>query len=176
MSTLKLYFLIFNAILASILELPAQAADSAVHWHLGTLNSAINEASKRGVPVFGVFYMPWCGPSQYLLKTTLQDQNLANYVNQHTVPIALDGEQLPELFKTYGVHAYPSVLMINVSGEEIDRVVGSGDTSHFMENAYRKVIEEGKTPSQLLSDLADDPTNPEIMYQILMLLHLAIYE
>jgi tetratricopeptide (TPR) repeat protein len=169
MLKLKLYFLLFSAILTPIgLEVPTRAADSAIHWHNGTLSSAIAEAMKRGLPVFGVFYMPWCGPSQYLLKTTLQDSVLADYINQRTIPITLDGEQFPELFKTYGVHAYPSVLLMSPSGEEIDRVSGAGPPPDVMLGDYRKVIEEGKTPSQLLLELANDGDNPEIMYQLLI--------
>ena len=112
--------------------------------------------------------MPWCGPSQYLLNTTLQDQRLASYVNQHAVPIKLNGEEFSDLFNTYGVHVYPSVLIINASGEEIDRVTGSGDAPDIMQDAYREVTENGKSPTQLLSEFASDPANPDIMYQLLV--------
>ncbi len=133
------------------------AEEANVRWYEGDLKSALQVAKNKGYPVFAVFYMPWCGPSHYLLNSTLKDKELVDYVNGSSIPIKLDGEEFPELFEKYGVYSYPSVLTLRYSGEEVDRVGGAGDSPEDMHAAYRNVIDNEKSPVELLLELQKIP-------------------
>ena len=69
-----------------------------------------------------------------LSKVVFKDSLVADYFNRHFVNLKMDMEKGEgvELRKKYGVHAYPTLLFINSSGEVVYRLVGAEDAPELL--------------------------------------------
>lgn len=79
-------------------------------------------------------FTTWCGPCKRLSKVVFKDSLVADYFNRHFVNLKMDMEKDEgvELRKKYGVHAYPTLLFINSSGEVVYRLVGAEDALELL--------------------------------------------
>lgn len=92
-------------------------------------------ASKEKKVILIDFYTTWCGPCKMLDKTTWKDAKVQALLNDKTIALKIDAEKETELAKRYRVSAYPTIMIINADGSEVDRLVGYLDPTAFLSAA-----------------------------------------
>ncbi len=87
-----------------------------------------------------------------------------DYFATEVVLAKLNGKEDSVLARTYGISAYPTLVLTNSNGEEIDRIVGYLDAPEFVQkiNDYRNGI---GTLDDLLSKV-DTSSNRNLFYEI----------
>ena len=95
---------------------------------------ALKRAEVEDKLLFVDCFTTWCGPCKRLSKVVFKDSLVADYFNRHFVNLKMDMDQDEgvELRKKYGVHAYPTLLFINSSGEVVYRLVGAEDALELL--------------------------------------------
>ena len=120
------------------------------------LSEVLAEAKRSDRLVFVAFFAEGCGPCKHLEETTLKSlqvkQALAKFVTvryDDGQPAALSAQ------KTYGVQAFPTLLVLSPAGVELDEV-GRDDPGPFVEELER--IRSGRdTIASLRKDVAENP-------------------
>ena len=95
---------------------------------------ALKRAEVEDKLLFVDCFTTWCGPCKRLSKVVFKDSLVADYFNRHFVSLKMNMEKDEgvELRKKYGVHAYPTLLFINSSGEVVYRLVGAEDALELL--------------------------------------------
>ncbi len=80
-----------------------------------------------------------------LVRETYSKKEVAQFLAKGFVPIKIDAEKGkgPELAKRYGVSGFPTLVLIDPKGEEVDRLVGYRPPQKFL--AELQPIVEGKS-------------------------------
>lgn len=75
---------------------------------------ALKRAEVEDKLLFVDCFTTWCGPCKRLSKVVFKDSLVADYFNRHFVNLKMDMEKDEgvELRKKYGVHAYPTLLLL----------------------------------------------------------------
>jgi thiol:disulfide interchange protein len=85
--------------------------------------SAVVQAGDEGKLVFLDFFAQWCGACKILDRTTLKDEFVKTTLDNF-VFLKVDAEQDPQALVHFNVVAMPTLVVLNVYGEEIYRHVG----------------------------------------------------
>src|SRR5262245_60235447 len=80
---------------------------------------------------------------------------MAAFVNAH-VNASRGHDEGMALAEKYGIHGYPTLLVVDEKGEEIDRIVGFRPPEKFLPEVARILRGEGTLPA-LKKAVADDP-------------------
>lgn len=110
------------------------------------LDSALALTKAEGKMAFVDCYTTWCGPCKMMTRDVFPLQKVGDFMNSHFVPLKVDMEkgEGPELAKKYEVQAYPTFLILDSEGKEINRLVGSNTPDEFV-----KAVEEAMKGSRL---------------------------
>ena len=105
-----------------------------VPWHQeGDFATALAKAKKEKKYVFIDFYATWCGPCKMMDKQVYTDSAMgkaaAKYVNRKID--AEKGEGIT-LAKRYGVAAYPTMVIVDAAGKEVNREQGFRPATHMV--------------------------------------------
>jgi len=118
---------------AALLVLASAAVTApASPWTDRPVAEAMAAAKRQGRPLMIDVYATWCGPCQKLDKDVFPDPAVQAEA-AHYVAVKVDGET-PEgerLKARYHVVGYPTVLFLDPSGAEIDRVFGYKPAAEF---------------------------------------------
>ena len=100
------------------------------------------------VDVFAV----WCGPCKMMDRTTFSDPSVGAWVKANLIAVKVDAEKGEgrKIAQRYMVGSFPTILFLDPSGNEIDRLIAVYPPAAFI--TAGKAILEGKTP--LLEALA----------------------
>ena len=90
------------------------------------LPAALEAAADAGKPVLVDAMTTWCKPCLEMDRKVFRDSAVGAFVNERFVAVKLDVErgEGPRAAERYGVRAYPTLLVVDASGDEIDRSVG----------------------------------------------------
>ena len=142
-----------SIIIAILISFSLLAQESkGVFFESGTLSDALQKAKKNKKSrnlVFLDCYTTWCGPCKYMTNNVFTIENVGNYFNENFVNIKIDmekGEGI-ELAKKYQIKAYPTFLILDSDGNEINRVVGGGEADQFIEKVKR-AMDINSTPKK----------------------------
>jgi tetratricopeptide (TPR) repeat protein len=105
-----------------------------VPWHQeGDFAAALAKAKKEKKYVFIDFYATWCGPCKMMDRQVYTDSAMAKaaakYVNRKID--AEKGEGIT-LAKRYGVAAYPTMVIVDAAGKEVNREQGFRPATHMV--------------------------------------------
>ena len=102
-------------------------------------DAAFALAGQTGRLVFVDAMATWCKPCLEMDRKVFSDVAVGNYVNEHFVPVKLDMERGvgPRVAGRYNVRAYPTLLILDAEGGEVDRHVGALDAGAFIEFVHR---------------------------------------
>ena len=116
----------------------------------GTLAESLAKAKKNKKGPNMVFldcYTTWCGPCKQMANVIFPMEHVGEFFNANFVNLKIDmekGEGI-ELAKKYNVRAYPTFLILDAEGNEINRVVGSGDADGFIAKV-KKAMDPNNSP------------------------------
>lgn len=106
----------------------------------GTLADALKTAQKEKKMVFLDVYTTWCGPCKHMTGNIFPTAEVGKVMNGNFVNIKIDAEKGEglDVAKTYKVTAYPTMLILDSSGKELARIMGSSRTGED----FVKVVNE----------------------------------
>ena len=97
-----------------------------------------------------------------------QNKEAGKFINSNFVTLKVvkkEGES-PELKKKFNIPGYPTVILLNNSGEEIDRLVGFGGKKDEYLQTIRDYAAEKNTLAQLLQQYQADTLNVKFNYAL----------
>ncbi len=100
----------------------------------------------------------WCGPCKQMDKTTWVDATVVQFVKDNGVAIAVDVDELPDVAKTLGIEAMPTMIVFK-DGKELDRVVGMQTADKLL--AWLENAKAGKTRAVMLREKAGNRVGPD---------------
>jgi thiol-disulfide isomerase/thioredoxin len=112
-------------------------AQTGIQFSNASWQEMLAEARQTGKLIFMDAYAVWCGPCKWMNKNVFPVPAVANLYNRNFVNAYIDmekGEGIT-LRQQYNVRAYPTYLFINGNGDVVHRIVGSCDTSVFIQAA-----------------------------------------
>lgn len=119
-----------------------RAKNKGVIFNDGTLAETLAKAknNKKGPNlVFLDCYTTWCGPCKAMSNNVFPQEHVGDFFNANFVNIKIDmekGEGI-EIKEKYNVQAYPTFLILDAEGNEINRIVGGGDADGFIEKVKK---------------------------------------
>jgi thioredoxin-related protein/Flp pilus assembly protein TadD len=113
---------------------------------------ALKRARAEKKVVLMDIYAVWCGPCKVQDRTTFTNKAVGEWAKANVVAVKADAEKGEgrRLAQRYVVTSFPTVLLVDASGNEIDRLVGVFPPASFIETA--RGILAGESP--LLTALA----------------------
>lgn len=132
--------------------LPVLPADEnknneGIHFVKGTWAEIVALAKKENKPIFVDCYTVWCGPCKTLAKKVFPQKEVGDYFNANYISYKIDMEkgEGPALKEKFGVSAYPTLLFIDSSSEDVmHKMVGAGSAAQLLENAKKAPEEAGR--------------------------------
>lgn len=118
---------------------PQHATVDLVNWTM--IGQASQRAQRMHRPILYEFSAAWCQPCKKLKEDVFMDPQLARTINDRYVAVAVvdrqaeDGRntaEVQQLMDRFGVRAFPTVVLVDLSGRELDRVVGYPGRHRFV--------------------------------------------
>ncbi len=160
-----LFFLLMSsAFLFNLCEKPQPTVQK---WHTD-YSQLIQEAQKNQKPIVLKFYTDWCVWCKKLDSVTLQDSAVKEYLTGFNLG-SFNAEKDTALAHRYGIIAFPTVVICNYQGQEIDRIHYE-EPANFIQviqgyfdnkgtlDAMLTAEKERPDSAQLLFDIADKYT------------------
>lgn len=110
-----------------------------------SLEQAFARASACGKKyIFIDCYTSWCGPCKYMAENVFTRQVCANYLNGKFINLKYDMEKEygKKIKKKYNVEAYPTFLILDTQGNEINRIVGRFNAAVFVDKVEKALNPE----------------------------------
>lgn len=122
----------------------------------GTFAQALAKAKKENKKLMVDCYTLWCGPCHAMSQNIFPNDTLGAYLNERFVCFKLDMEhgEGPELNKTIKVRSYPTFVVFDANGKEMNRFTGYSNKDKFMARC-EKVL-NGQNPEDLESEKKED--------------------
>lgn len=101
-----------------------------------TFADACAKAKAEGKMIFIDCYTSWCGPCKRMAREIFPQKVVGDFFNKTFVCLKKDMEKGEgvELQKKYSVRAFPTLLFLDASGNEVNRIVGAAlDAAKFVE-------------------------------------------
>jgi thioredoxin-related protein len=141
----------------------ADAAPQGIQFESGgpAFADVLAKAKAAGKPVFIDFQTEWCGWCRKLEKDVFS-QAAAGETMKAFVNVSVDAEKGEgvELAKRYGARGFPTLVVVDSDGAEIDRVVGYRKLDEFNNEMARILRGEGTLPA-LKKAWSDAPADIE---------------
>ncbi len=104
----------------------------------------LRRAREEKKPILVDVYATWCGPCKLMDRTTFSDPGVGAWAKKTVVAAKVDAEKGEgrHLAQRYAISSFPSVLFLDASGNEIDRLLGAFPPDSFRSNA--EIIVSGR--------------------------------
>jgi tetratricopeptide (TPR) repeat protein len=153
-------------IAAAVLCLLAAAAGAGVRWSNESYDQILQRAKRENRYVFIDFYATWCGPCKRLDEVTYPDSKVSDLLNS-MIAAKWDAEKDPwiAIAKQYKVSAYPTLILLDPSGKEVDRHLGFLEAKEFVStiDGYRNGI---GTIADLENQLRKKPDDLDLLFKV----------
>lgn len=119
--------------------------------------------------VFFDFYTVWCGGCKEYEKHTFIDSTFKLYLSKNFYSARINAElvQNKEITKRYSINGYPTIIIANSNGEEIDRIVGyRGDNIEKLIALINNILKGKENLKYLESLYTSSPDSVELMRKI----------
>ena len=140
---------------------------SAVQWFEGSLEVAIEKAKTEDKLVLVDVGAYWCPPCHRLDEEVFTDAAVGTFLSQGYVAVHVDAEKGdgPQIAEQYRVQAFPSVLVLDSSGNERGRVVDFLPPAAWMA-AVDKASKGATVLEELVDKVAADPDDTDTRYRL----------
>jgi Flp pilus assembly protein TadD len=111
----------------------------AVAWQEGTLADAVRRAKQSKRWVLVDVFATWCGPCHAMDDKVYPQREVTQAIERDFVALRRDGEtgEGAEIAARYHVVGFPTILLIDENGVEVDRVMGFVDGRELVETLAR---------------------------------------
>lgn len=143
-------------------------AGKGVRFEECTFDEILALSEETGKPVFMDCYTSWCGPCKMLSKKVFPLKFVGDFFNDHFVSIKMDMEkgEGKELAERYGVKVYPTLLVLDSSGNLIHRFTGGRSPQSLLEEVRRALADStAYGPVKARFDAGD--RSPEVVTEYL---------
>lgn len=146
-------------------EAPADAPPAATgvvfEAHDLPFADALGKAKAAAKPVFIDFSTEWCGWCRKLEKDVFSREDVAQAMAAF-VCLHVDAEKGEgvELAKRYGAHGFPTLVVVDAAGDEVDRIVGYLPPEKYLAEIARIRSGEGTLPA-LKAKVAASPDDSD---------------
>jgi thioredoxin-like negative regulator of GroEL len=131
-------------------EITAPATTEGIVFETGTpkFEDVLAKAKAAKKPVFIDFTTDWCVWCRRLEKDTFSQASVGELMKS-LVNVQIDAEkgEGPELKARYGVNGYPTLVVVDAQGDEIDRIVGYRKPEEFTAEIRRMLNGDGTLPA-----------------------------
>ncbi len=161
-----LYLLGLLLLLLAILPF-TRSRPASLPWHQDA-NRAFETARKTSKPVVTFLYTDWCTICKRMDLTTFADEGLIAEMADRYVWLRLNAEtdvEGAEMQRRFRVAGYPTTLLLDEAGEEIDRVPGYVPAERFIEEVRSRTEGPGSF-AQVRRRALDEPEDPEAQYEL----------
>ncbi|MPM28974.1 Thiol:disulfide interchange protein DsbD [bioreactor metagenome] len=139
--------------------------DKGVFFQDITLKEAIEKAKHGSGPdlIFVDCYTDWCGPCKNMTNNVFPLEECGVFFNSNFINVKFDmekGEGL-EIAKKYSVSVYPTFLILDPEGNEINRVIGGDSPSRFIEKV-KIAMDPSSSPSAKLDAYNKDNSSENL--------------
>ena len=125
----------------------------------------LKKARAENKPLMVDMYAVWCGPCKLMDRTTFSDPAVGDWAKRNVIAVKIDAEKGEgrKLAQRYMVSSFPTVLFIDPSGQEIDRLVAAYPPQPFLSEAAAVVA--GSSPLQAGMKALEKNWTPEVAAQ-----------
>jgi tetratricopeptide (TPR) repeat protein len=150
-----------STVLALVLSVrPAAAGTAGVKWYEGPLVSALQEAQAQQRLVFVDVVAAWCAPCHQMDAELFPREEVGRALANGYIALRIDGEspEGAELANRYHVGTFPTLLVLDARGTEIERLMGVSSPTELVRALTH--FREGKGGlAELERQLARAPTD-----------------
>lgn len=127
-----LVFLATNAHFLSAADTaPKTQGPAVIQWRSHDAGiKAIKEGKKKG---YMHFYTDWCHFCKVMSANTFTDPKVIAYLNDHFIPILVNGETDKQVARAYGVDRYPNNWFLSENGDGLSHQPGYIPPDMFLE-------------------------------------------
>ena len=141
------------------------ASAQGIKFVESNFKEALTQAEQENKLLFMDCYTSWCGPCRLLANRVFPNDSIGQFFNKHFISLKVDMEkgEGPALARQYGVKAYPTLLFIDPSTQEIvSQVVGFRTVKALLEDA-QKAANPNRNLQGLAAQFNENPANPAIV-------------
>lgn len=119
----------------AMLSLTAMAQTNFRHISFAEAQKAAKKEKKL---IFVDFYTSWCGPCKYMANTVFPQKAVGDFMNDKFVCVKYDAEkEEADLVNRSNLQAYPTFIIFNADGTEVNRKIGGGSAESFITDMDR---------------------------------------
>ena len=151
----------------AMLSLSAMAQTNFRHISFAEAQKAARQEKKL---IFVDFYTSWCGPCKHMANTVFPQKAVGDFMNDKFVCVKYDAEkEEADLVKRSNVLAYPTFIIFNADGTEVNRKIGGGSAESFIADIDRLRKAEF-TPEKIRERYSNGERTPELIKAYVSLL------
>lgn len=118
-----------------MLSISAMAQTNFRHISFAEAKAAAKAENKL---IFVDFYTSWCGPCKNMANNVFPQKKVGDFMNERFVCVKYDAEKEElDLVKNTKVTAYPTFVIFDAEGNEVNRKVGGGTAESFIADMDR---------------------------------------
>jgi thiol-disulfide isomerase/thioredoxin len=129
------------ALCSLLLLVSVDARASGEGWYT-SLREAEEVALREGKPILADFSTSWCGSCRNLERNTFPNPTVQARMGNF-VKVRVDGDEHPDLVRSYGISGYPTLIAMSPGGKELNRTVGYVDASELTSDLDRAIRKHG---------------------------------
>ena len=130
-------------------------------WYQGSVADAFTAAKKEQKPLFLYWGAIWCPPCNQMKKTVFSTKQFAESMKNY-IPVYLDGDsESAQIWgEKLGSRGYPTMLVMNASGEELMRMPTGLPVTKYLELLNQASL-QGKKLDELLELAKSGKASPK---------------